>query len=215
VSLTVPTQKRIWLPVAAGALMLSMIATASLSTLVSRDAEPSNPTEAALLPSVLDQAPWKIKVHVAGALGGPTKKERARVDAQRKSLRQLVREIYTAMFLARGELKDVVDRRFSPLAAAALKKSDAGLPEGATSVQTTTRDARVSVDAQRANQAGATVTLRFKAVVKGEPLRVGHRATLWMERTGRHWSVIAFDVKQGRLATHTPKGRNKHRKGSS
>ncbi|MGH2730806.1 MAG: hypothetical protein ACRDJI_09405 [Actinomycetota bacterium] len=214
-SLTVPTQKRIWLPIAAGALMLSIIATASLSTLVSRQGTPSDPPEAALVPSVLDQAPWKIKIIVGGALGGPTKKERARVEAQRKPLRQLVREIYTAMILARGELKEVVDRRFSPHAAAALRKSDAGLPDGTTSVETTTREARVSVDAAGAHQAGATVNVKFTAVVKGQELRIGHRATLWMERTGRHWKVIAFDVKQGRLATHKSTGRNKHRKGSS
>jgi hypothetical protein len=163
------------------------------------------------VPLALDQAPWKIKVYPGAALGKATRKQRARVDAHRKPLSKLIHEVYGAMFLSPGELADVMDRRFTKHAAAALRRSGAGLPKNALGVETTLRRASVSVDASSTRRAAAAVSVKLKTIVDGEPVRIGHKATLWLEREGRRWSVLAFDVRQSKLVPHARKDGGKDR----
>jgi hypothetical protein len=147
------------------------------------------------LPSV-EQADWKMKVFPTAATHKITRKEKKRFHSQGPRLRRLVRDVYAALFLDPAIRARTVRARFAPPAAQAMLKTKSGMPNGADRIKTLIRRARIGVQVGAAKRAVATVHVTARATVKGERVRVVHRSTLWLQRSGRGWRAIAFDIDQ-------------------
>jgi hypothetical protein len=148
-------------------------------------------------PSRIVQAQWRIEVRAAGATRAMSKRDRRRLRAQRPRTAKLVRSLYEALYLRPGARSAAIDAAFSPVAGRSFRRLDAiGMPERATRVKTLVRSARVSIEAPRARRAVAAVRVRARGRVGARTVRLFHRATLWLERSGARWRVVAYDVEQ-------------------
>ena len=145
------------------------------------------------------QAAWEIQTFPAGAAGAGrfSKADKERFRAQRVRVATLVEDVYDAFFLTPATRQRVVAEHFSKPAAARVTKAKLGVPTGVSGVQIKRREARIGIYADGANRAAARVVVAGIATAKGRKARFRHAATLWLERTGGSWQVIAFDVTQG------------------
>lgn len=146
-----------------------------------------------------DQPSWRISAWAAGTLGRSSKAALRLVDRRRPEVAAVIERAYDALFLDPGSLDRVLRATFSPTAARALRKSRAGLPTDPSDVRIVKRNAAIGIESSKGNQAAARVTLVAKLRSGSKSVRLSHRATLWMERTGRSWKVVAFDLRQKRL----------------
>jgi hypothetical protein len=140
----------------------------------------------------IKQARWKFKVERAGTKGRLSKRERARIAAQRPKVTGTLKSAYDAIFLDRGS----ANGSFVGAARSAFKRSHSGLPRGATRIKTTRRTARVAIDARTARRAAAVVTVVARAQRRGRTFKLLHRSHLWLERGPRGWKIIAFELDQ-------------------
>lgn len=156
------------------------------------------PPEAAPAPEI-PQAKWKIKTRSVARVGKLSKKQKRRLDVQRRRLKSVVREVYEALFLEPESMKQVISGRFSRGAGRALLQSGTGFRPGAKRVKTLTRRANIGIQAHTASAAAARVFVRARARGSGSIVRLRHRATMWMQREGDGWQVIGFEVDQKRV----------------
>lgn len=144
----------------------------------------------------LEQAPWRIKTFPVAKGGDFTKDLRKSWLRQRPKIEKVVRGVYDELFLdgraGRGELRD----DFANGSGRALLDSAAGLPRGARRVETVRRSARIGVTARRPTRAAAQVVIGVKGLRLRRSFRLRHRSTLWLERDGGRWRVIAFEIDQ-------------------
>jgi hypothetical protein len=66
-------------------------------------------------------------------------------------------------------------------------------------VKTTRRFIKVGIQVDVGRRAAAVVLVEAKALRDSSPIRVWHRARLWMEKSEAGWKVVGFDAEQGRL----------------
>ena len=159
--------------------------------------EPS-PRPAAPVPAIA-QAKWKIKTRAVARVGKLSKKQKRRLKVQRPRVKRLVREAYDALFLEPDSMEPIISRRFSRGAGRALLASRAGFRPGAERVKTLTRRANIGIQAHTASAAAARIFVRARAKGSNGPVRLRHRATMWMQRAGDGWHVIGFEVDQKRV----------------
>jgi hypothetical protein len=124
-----------------------------------------------------------------------TKADKAAFNKARPSVATLIEDVYDGIFLEPGTLRDVVAQTFTKTAASSLPK-DLGFPEGVSDVEILRRRANVGIQARGARHAAAEITVAAKGVVNETNVRLLHDATLWLERDGSEWKVIAFEVTQ-------------------
>ena len=197
-STMIPGERRAWLPLAAG---LSLLIAGIWGMLVLPRREiPSSHRSADSLdvtnPSI-PQAAWEAKVFPAGILGKPSPKLKNLVSKEREEVVAAVENVYDALLLAPGKLKDLSGKALTPAAATALSSSKLTLPEGMNDVETTKRIARIGVQVQDGRHAAAKVSVWYRGRIKDKEVKVLQRATLWLEADGKKWLVIAFDGTQG------------------
>lgn len=144
----------------------------------------------------IKQAKWEIKTHPTAAVRRFTKKEKHRVRAEKPELKQLVRDVYDVLFLPSLIRQQVIRERFTPRAAAALLESGTGISDRLSEVKTTLRRAHIGIGAVTVRQAAAQIWLHARATAGNKKVRIVHRSTLWLEKTGGRWKAIAFEVKQ-------------------
>ncbi|MFN2526141.1 MAG: hypothetical protein ABR505_07745 [Actinomycetota bacterium] len=149
--------------------------------------------------AAIKQAPWRIGIHPAGVTRRLDERARARLKAQGKQLRALVRETYDALFLQPSNLPEIVRVRFVGSAGSAFLRSEAGLPKDSTNVRALTRRARLGIQAPNARHAAGQVWVVVKTTVNGKPIRLRHRSTLWLRRGSSTWKVVAFEIDQERV----------------
>lgn len=194
-------QQRPWIWWAAGGgILIAALALVGALALPAEEPTPSSdpaPPAAATGPDgqALPQAKWQVKVFPAG-VGKPTKAQKKLVTAQRPRLQTTVAKIYDA-FLLSGDLKPLQGKIVTAKVAKALGRSKLGLPKGMTEVSTKVREATVGLD-NKATHAAADVRLVFKGLIKSKRVTMVQNSTLWMQRNGRKWLVIAFDGEMGR-----------------
>jgi hypothetical protein len=143
-----------------------------------------------------EQASWSIRAYPAGLLAPLRKKEKARLRDQRKKLSSILREVYDALFFHPGGARRVLRRWFTARSARALLRSRVGPPSGTELLRTTKRVAVIGIDASSARRAAARVRLQARLLKDDRWLRIRHLSTLWFERSGGGWEIIAFDVDQ-------------------
>jgi hypothetical protein len=145
----------------------------------------------------IEQARWRVEARTAGRAGELSRPERRRLRGQRPRVGALVRELYDALFLRPGGARDAVRKALAPAAARSLlRMRRLGAPEAAERVRTLVRRARVAIEGPRGLRAVASVWVKARGRLRGRPFTLTHRATLWLERSGRAWRVIAYDVEQ-------------------
>jgi hypothetical protein len=198
-STMVNVQRRLWVPVAAGAVTVAL----ALVLLGLLAVPTGNPADSGEVPPVaigpdgeaLPQAKWQVSVFPSG-IGKPSKSQKTAVSKQRDTLRGVVADVFDALILRKdtGRLKELA----TPGAAAALQRSKLQLPKDMTEVETLRRSARVGVD-EKATHAAARVLITFKGVLDDKAVRMQQRSTLWLQKSGAGWRVIAFSGTMGRL----------------
>ena len=183
--------------------LLALMAAAVMAGLVwlslaqTRVSSPSSSSSVAA-PGVT-QPPWKTEVSVEGRVGKLTAADKAAFNKARPEVVALVQNLYDVIFLGSGSVDELVATSFSKEAGASLKETKLGLPDAATNVEIVRRTADIGLAASRSKHAAAQVTVVAKGEVQGSPVKVRHASTLWLERDGADWKVIAFEVTQGPL----------------
>lgn len=151
----------------------------------------------------LDQAPWRIRVYLAGSVAKPAPRERARVKAQRKPLVDTVRALFdTRYFSPEAAARPVAKDTFTRSAARRWLAARSGPPQRLKRLRTVLRSARIGVDARTAGRAAAAVRIVARGRVDDRRALFSEEATLWLERERRQWHVIAFDTDRRQLPRH-------------
>ena len=175
--------------VMAGLVWLSLVETRT----------PSTSTGGSVAAPGVRQPDWKIDVSVEGRLGKLTAADKAAFNKARPMVVTLVEDLYDSIFLNTASLDELVRTTFTRGAAASLKETKLGLPADAVDVEIIRRAADIGLEASGSRHAAAEVTVIAKGAVDGTPVKVRHASTLWLERQGPDWKVIAFEVTQGPL----------------
>ncbi|HET7481309.1 MAG TPA: hypothetical protein VFK89_00475 [Actinomycetota bacterium] len=186
--------RRQWIPVATLGLIAVAIVTWLLAGhYISSGGSTSTLPQAA--PAV-DQAPWKIDRSFEGTDGKLSAHEKKALLARSDGAVDLVKNVFDGIFLNPGDLDEIVGKTFSKDAARSLHARSLGFPDGSTEVKTLTRHADVGVSSDGARFATAEVRIVASANAGSKDLKVKQAATLWIERDGGSWQVVAFDVDQ-------------------
>ena len=168
----------------------------------------------------IEQAPWRIHVYPAGAVTKLTAHQRARVKTQRERLADSVRNLFDAQYFSpEAAARPVAEKTFAPAAARRWLSARSGPPQGLAKLRTVARTARIGVNARTAKQAAATVRIVARGRRGQREARFAQVATLWLERAGGRWRVIAFVTDRRELsrpgANHDQSKKGGEKKGSS
>jgi hypothetical protein len=178
-------------------LVLALVAAILVSLIVLRESgeAPSRPGATSsdggsTLPSIR-QAKWRIRAEV---IGRPLpKKRRDNLIRHRDRIATSIKQAYEGLFLDPGRLRSSLRGVVATAAARQLIREDAGVPARATRVKTIARRARIWIQPGPFRRAAAKVVIRARATLGRRTQRVRHVATLWLERRGSKWKVVAYD----------------------
>lgn len=160
-------------------------------------ASPSGTRPGTVAAPDVEQAAWKIHVNRMGALDKLSRRERVRAADAGRRVGVVIKEVYDTLFLEPAGLRAAVRANFIGSAGGALLSTRSGVPRAAGNVRTMVRRAKVAVQVPRARHAVAEVRVVARGEAQGR-FRVVHDATLYFERRRSGWTVIAFDLDQGR-----------------
>ncbi|HYN35412.1 MAG TPA: hypothetical protein VEV82_00390 [Actinomycetota bacterium] len=197
-------ERRGWLPLAVGVFLVVAIAALAIILLL-RTGSPQVQLGEAGERGVENQANWKFKSFTTGGKH-PSGEHPKPPKQQTQAVEQLVRDWNDALILSPGQFGDITKKYFAPPAGNAITSSDFGLPQSANQVDTTKRRARIGIEADGAKRAVVDVSLVARGKSDEGEFRVESDSTLYLERTGSKWHVIAFDVDQRPLPLNPKKG---------
>lgn len=149
--------------------------------------------------AAIPQADWQVKAYPAPGAGGITKENRAVFLREKDDVVATIQQLYEALFLKPRAVERSVRATLTPAASKVLAGSRIGLHDQVEDVETTTRFVKVGIQVDEGLRAAAVVRVEARALRKSSPIKVWHRAKLWLEKDGREWKVVAFDAEQGRL----------------
>jgi hypothetical protein len=149
--------------------------------------------------AAIEQAAWQVKAYPAPGAAGVTKGTRAVFARERDHVVDTVEQLYEALFLKPDAVDETVRGTMTAAASKVLASSRIGLHDKVEDVKTTTRFVKVGIQADEGLRAAAVVRVEAKALRQSSPIRVWHRAKLWLEKQDGAWRVVAFDAEQGRL----------------
>ena len=198
-SLTAQNERRISPTIWFG-LVVALVAAILVSVIVLREGReaPSRPGATSsdggsTLPSIR-QAKWSIRSEV---IGRPLpKKRRDNAMRQRARIAASIKQAYEGLFLDPARLRRSLRGVATTTAARHLIREGAGVPVRATRVKTLARKARIWIQPGSLRRAVAKVVVRARATMGGKTRRVRHVATLWLERRGSKWRVVAYDFNE-------------------
>ncbi|HEX2196057.1 MAG TPA: hypothetical protein VHJ76_03945 [Actinomycetota bacterium] len=149
--------------------------------------------------AAIPQAAWEIKAYPAPGAEGITEADKEAFAREREPVVDSIRGLYEALFLKPDAVERTVRATLTPAAADVLASSRIGLHDKVEDVRTTTRFVRVGIQVDGGRRAAAVVRVEARALRNSSPIRVWHRARLWMEKDDGKWKVVAFEAEQGRL----------------
>lgn len=149
--------------------------------------------------AAIRQAAWDVKAYPAPGAQGVTKEARAAFERERDDVVGSIQRLYEALFLKPAAVDKTVRMTLTPSAAKVLDASRIGLHDKVEDVRTTARFVKVGIQVDDGLRAAAVVRIEARALRQSSPIRVWHRAKLWLEKDGGAWKVVAFDAEQGRL----------------
>ena len=198
-SLTAQNERRISPTIWFG-LVVALVAAILVSVIVLREGReaPSRPGATSsdgrsTLPSIR-QAKWSIRSEVIGPR--LPKKRRDNLMRHRARIAAGIKQAYEGLFLDPARLRRSLRGVATTTAARHLIREGAGVPVRATRVKTLARKARIWIQPGRLRRAAAKVVVRARATMGGKTRRVRHHATLWLERRGSKWRVVAYDFNE-------------------
>jgi len=188
--------RQFWLPlvgVFAVAVIVFAVGTSEPDALRAVPAPLAAGEPAPAAPAALPQARWAAHTFVAGARGPLTKAAKRAIDRQRVPAEAAVLRVVDALVLDAPALAAMAGEELAPSAAKALAASRLQPPRAMTNVQTVKRVAAVGIEASSASRGAAKVAVWLKGELDGKKVRLAIRATLWLERRGAAWQIVAFD----------------------
>lgn len=143
-----------------------------------------------------EQARWKVRIFPAGTGGRPSRSQIKAINRQIDAVQGTATTVYDALLLQPAALEAMSGKEVSKEAAAALTRSKLTPPADLEDLQTTDRRARIGIRANGVRHAAARFTVTAKGVVDGSKVRFRQKVTMWLERSGGRWTVVAFDGSQ-------------------
>jgi hypothetical protein len=151
---------------------------------------------APVVPAVEALTPWDTATAAIGMHGSLDKSQRARFEVQRKRLRTTVEGLVDASILEPSTLGAAARKSMTASAATAFRKAAPLVPAKATAVEAIRRTGRIGIQAPAFKAAAATMKVTMKARVDGRAVTWRNNMTLWLERDGNEWRVLAFDFER-------------------
>jgi hypothetical protein len=180
---------------ACAAIVVASVAVAALGD------DPAPPPEAGAGRALVDisAVPWTTDVYPVGAAGPLRGIAKNRFDGQRDPIRTVVRNVAEAAVLSDGDIAPWVRALLTRPAAVALRADRTGIPPKASDVEMTMRRARIGMQAPAMRAAAARVRIEMRGSIDGRSVAWRDDLTLWLERSGGSWRVIAFDLDRTQL----------------
>ncbi|MDQ3981662.1 MAG: hypothetical protein M3271_03155 [Actinomycetota bacterium] len=145
------------------------------------------------------QAVWEVKAYPAPNAEGITRADKEAFRREREAVVGTIQRLYEALFLEPRKVDEVVRASLTQPASKVLADSRIGLHDKVEDVRTTARFVKVGIQVDVGRRAAAVVRIEARALRQSSPIRVWHRALLWMEKVDGTWKVVGFDAEQGRL----------------
>jgi hypothetical protein len=180
---------------------VAIVALVAAATLVLMNPDPTGTggggTPQATIPTqpALKQARWHLAKRIVGPRGGA---KGTVLKLQAAAAGDVVKQFYDALLIEPGSFDTVAGEHVSPAAARALAGSGIATGKDLDRLQTLRRAAAVSLEAPNGARAAATVRIKLRGFAGEKRVFLQHSSTLWLERTGKKWQVIAFEADQRR-----------------
>ncbi|MFN2588410.1 MAG: hypothetical protein ABR613_09895 [Actinomycetota bacterium] len=147
----------------------------------------------------IPQAEWVVKAYPAPSAAGITRADKTAFRRERDDVIGRVQRLYEALFLQPDRVDRIAGSILSREASEAIDGSRLGLRHKVEDVRTTRGFVKVGIQVDGGRRAAAVVLVEARALRESSPIRVWHRAKLWLEKGASGWKVVAFDAEQGRL----------------
>ena len=174
--------------VIAGSLMLAALRDHPVEALT------FSPPAAPAVPAADVGAPWDFAIRPIGMHAKLDKAQKARFQAQQGRVSALVEDLVDASVLEPGRLQAAVRGAMAQSAANAFTKAVPAIPATATDVKAVRRSAHVGIQAPAFKSAAARARVTMRATIDGRVTTWRNDITFWMQREGKTWKVLAFDL---------------------
>ncbi len=196
-SITAPPSRLGWRILPAVLTAVAAVIAASLMIAALRD----NPMTVFSLDGVEGPAPvtaagppWDTAAFPVGMHRALDRNQRARFEVQRARVRTVTHDLIDALMLDPSRITDAARSSMTSSAARAIRRAIPLTPERATAVEAIRRVGRIGIQAPAFKAAAAEMKVTLRAVVDGRTVKWRNNVTLWMERDGKSWRVLAFDL---------------------
>ena len=138
--------------------------------------------------------PWDTAAFPVGMHRSLDRKQRARFETQGRRVRMVTHDLIDALMLDPARVAAASRATMTSSAATAIRRAIPLVPARATAVEAIRRVGRIGIQAPAFKAAAAEMKVTLRATVDGRTVRWRDNVTLWMERDGRTWRVLAFDL---------------------
>ena len=147
-----------------------------------------------LTPVATTGPPWDTTAFPVGMHRALDRDQRARFESQRTRVRSLIHDLVDALMLDPARVAAASRASMTSSAATAIRRAIPLVPARATAVEAIRRVGRIGIQAPAFKAAAAEMKVTLRATVAGRTVKWRDKVTLWMERDGRTWRVLAFDL---------------------
>lgn len=176
-----------------GAALLAVAAVAALFFLSRGEGGERTGSEAPA-PTPTDQhAAWKVTVVAQPIKGKPTRGETRAARDQEDALAAAVSRVHDALILGAEDVAELEGGSATADATKAMAESPLASGTDPDAIEASRRATRISVEADRARRAVARTTIKATVTQSDGDTDVTYETTMWLERAGRRWRVIAFE----------------------
>lgn len=145
-------------------------------------------------PVAVAAPPWDTAAFPVGMRGPLDRKQRARFETQRTHVRMVTQDLIDALMLDPSSLTAASRASMTSSAARAIRRAIPLVPARATAVEAIRRVGRIGIQAPSFKAAAAEMKVTMRGIVGERRVRWQDNVTLWMERDGKTWRVLAFDL---------------------
>lgn len=138
--------------------------------------------------------PWATAAFPVGMHRALDRNQRARFEIQRARVRTVTHDLIDALMLDPSSITAASRASMTSSAAKAIRRAIPLVPARATGVEAIRRVGRIGIQAPAFKAAAAEMKITLRAIVDGRPVKWRDNVTLWMERDGQMWRVLAFDL---------------------
>ena len=137
---------------------------------------------------------WDTAAFPVGMHRALDRSQRARFETQRTRVRIVAQGLVEALMLDPASVAAASRASMTSSAATAIRRATPLVPARATAVEAIRRVGRIGIQAPAFKAAAAELKVTLRATIDGRTVKWRDNVTLWMERDGRTWRVLAFDI---------------------